>query len=114
MFSGVQCSIVACAAELRKLGVAVRVVLRVELLSGGDVEGGVRVAALRQDPAVLEQVEHLGPRHQRENREEDGEVDLLGRDQLPRLLPELEVDEEEGHGGGGDVVATCRKRAIFR
>ena len=80
-----------------------RVFLRVEVLIGG-VERGVGVAALGQDPAVLEQVDHLGPRHEREYREEDGEVHLLGGDQLPRLLPELEVDEEEGHGDG---VVSC-------
>jgi len=89
-------------AELGKLGIAVRVFpLRTEIPrgSGGrDVERGVGVAALGEDAAVLEQAEHLRPRHDGEYGEEDGEVELLGRDQLPRLLTELEVDEEERHG----------------
>ena len=42
--------------------------------------GGVGVVALGQNPAVLEQVKHLRPRHEREYCEEDGEVQLLGRD----------------------------------
>ena len=105
------CSVLSRPAELGKFWIAVRVVpvrrIEIEVLSGdGGVERGVGVAALGKDATVLEQVENLRPRHDGEDGEEDGEVELLRRDELPRLLPELEIDEEEGHNGGGAVAVT--------